>query len=78
MRFPAFAALGAALLASACAASTPPDILPQFNPADPVMGVRDARYVPVLGDYQPRRPTGPESWRRLNERLSPANGGQGS
>jgi hypothetical protein len=78
MRIPAIAALIASLLAAGCAASPPPDVLPHFNPADPAMGLRDARYSPVLGNYQPRRPTGPENWRRLNDRLSPANGGSGS
>ena len=78
MRTPAIAALAAALFAAGCAASSPPDPLPAFNAADPAMGLRDARYSPVLGDFHPRRPTGPENWRRLNDRLSPANRGTGS
>lgn len=78
MRIPAIAALCASLLAAGCAASSPPDVLPLFNPSDPAMGLRDARYSPVLGGFQPRRPTGPENWRRLNDNLSPANRGQGS
>lgn len=78
MRFPAIAALAASLLAAGCAASAPPDVLPAINPADPVVGLRDARYSPVLGDFHPRQPTGPENWRRLNDNLSPANRGTGS
>lgn len=78
MRIPAITALLASLLAAGCAASPPPDVLPIFNSADPAMGLRDARYSPVLGDFHPRRPTGPENWRRLNDNLSPANRGAGS
>jgi hypothetical protein len=78
MRLPVIAALLAPLLAAGCAASAPPDVLPAFNPADPAMGLRDARYSPVLGDFHTRRPTGPENWRRLNDKLSPANNGSGS
>lgn len=78
MRIPGIAALAASLLAAGCVASPPPDLLPAFNPADPVMGLRDARYSPVLGDFHPRRPTGPENWRRLNDNLSPANRESGS
>ena len=78
MRIPAIAALSASLFSAGCAATPPPDVLPIVNPADPVMGLRDARYSPVLGDFHPRRPTGPENWRRLNDNLSPANRGAGS
>lgn len=78
MRIPSIAALAASLLVASCSATAPPDILPMFNPANPATGLRDARYSPVLGDYQPRRPTGPDDWRRLNDRLSPARKGQGS
>jgi hypothetical protein len=51
MRIPAIAALCAPLLLAGCAASSPPDLLPSFSPADPAMGIRDLRYDPVLGDY---------------------------
>jgi hypothetical protein len=78
MRIPAIATLLASLLAGGCAASSPPDLLPSFNPADPALGLRSARYAPVLGDFEPRRPTGPENWRDLNDRLSPANREPGS
>lgn len=78
MRIQAIAALLASLLAAGCAASPPPALLPHFNPADPAMGLRDARYAPVLGDYHPRRPTGPQNWRRLNDDLSQASRGAGS
>ncbi|MEQ8296497.1 MAG: hypothetical protein RIB55_08445 [Nitratireductor sp.] len=72
------AALCASLFAAGCTASSPPDVLPLFNPADPMMGLRDARYSPVLGGFNPRSPTGPANWRRLNDSLSPAKKGQGS
>lgn len=78
MRIPAIAALLASLSAAGCAASLPPDVLPIFKPSYPVMGLRDVRYSPVLGDFHPRRPTGPQNWRRLNDELSPANRGAGS
>lgn len=78
MRLPAIATLLASLSAAGCAASLPPDVLPIFNPSDPVMGLRDARYTPVLGDFHPRRPTGPQNWRRLNDDLSRANRGAGT
>lgn len=78
MRIPGIATLAASLLVAGCVATPPPNPLPAFNPADPVMGLRDARYSPVLGDFHPRRPTGPENWRRLNDNLSPANREPGS
>ncbi|MCO5161014.1 MAG: hypothetical protein M9939_07750 [Mesorhizobium sp.] len=78
MRIPSIAALTASLLVAGCAATPLPEILPHFNPANPATGLRDARYSPVLGDYQPRRPTGPDGWRKLNDELSPARKGQGS
>lgn len=78
MQIPSIAALAASLLVAGCAVSSPPEILPLFNPANPAAGLRDARYSPALGDYQPRRPTGPDDWRGLNDRLSPARKGQGS
>ncbi|WP_280113336.1 hypothetical protein [Allomesorhizobium alhagi] len=42
------------------------------------MGIRDVHYNPVVADYHHREPVDPQNWRRLNERLSPANGGAGS
>jgi hypothetical protein len=77
MKFASLAML-ASLSVAGCAATTPPNILPAFNPADPVMGIRDAHYHPVIADYHHREPVDPQNWRRLNERLSPANGGAGS
>lgn len=77
MKFAAFAMLSSLSLAG-CAATTPPDVLPTFNAADPIMGVRDTRYRPVVANYSHRAPVEPENWRRLNERLSPANRGAGS
>jgi hypothetical protein len=73
----ASSAMLASLLVAGCAATTPPDILPTFNPADPAMGVRDAHYHPVVV-YNHREPVDPQNWRRLNEERSPANPGAGS
>jgi hypothetical protein len=77
MKIASFAML-ASLSVAGCAATTPPNVLPAFNPADPAMGIRDVHYHPVVADYHHREPVDPQNWRRLNERLSPANGGAGS
>lgn len=77
MKFASLAML-TSLLVAGCAATTPPNVLPAFNPADPVMGIRDAHYHPVIADYHHREPVDPENWRRLNEERSPANPGGGS
>lgn len=71
-------AMLASLFVGGCAATTPPDIRPAFNPADPVMGIRDAHYHPVIVDYHHREPVDPQNWRRLNEERAPANPGAGS
>ena len=71
-------AILASLSVAGCATTTPPDILPAFNPADPVMGIRDAHYHPVIADYHHREPVDPQNWRRLNEERTPANPGAGS
>jgi hypothetical protein len=72
MKIASFAML-ASLFVAGCAATTPPDILPTFNPADPVMGVRDTHYHPVVADYRHREPVDPQNWRRRT-----ANPGAGS
>lgn len=82
MRILMFPALAAALLASACS-STPPDALVAFNPvakdpSDPGYGIRRPSYSPVVAGYNHRRPTNPDNWREMNDRLSPANKGAGS
>jgi hypothetical protein len=71
-------AILASLFVAGCAATTPPDVLPAFNPADPVMGIRDAHYHPVIADYRHREPVDPQNWRRLNEERTPTNPGAGS
>jgi hypothetical protein len=71
-------AMLASLFVAGCTATTPPDVLPAFNPADPVMGIRDAHYHPVIADYHHREPVDPQNWRRLNEERAPANPGAGS
>ena len=77
MKIASFAIL-ASLYVAGCATNTPPDILPAYNPADPVTGIRDAHYRPVIADYHHREPVDPQNWRRLNEERSPANPGAGS
>ncbi|MEP9389961.1 hypothetical protein [Mesorhizobium sp. KR9-304] len=68
----------ASLFVAGCAATTPPDILPAFNAADPVMGIRDTHYHSVIVDYHHREPVDPQNWRRLNEERSPSKPGAGS
>jgi hypothetical protein len=77
MKIASFAML-ASLLVAGCSATTPPDFLPAFSPTDPVLGVRNAHYHPVVADYSHREPVDPQNWRRLNQELSPANPGAGS
>jgi hypothetical protein len=48
-------------------------VIPAFDPADPLMGIRNVHDHPVVS-YTHREATDPENWRRLNENLSPANG----
>jgi hypothetical protein len=71
-------AILASLFVAGCASSSPPDVLPAFSPADPVMGIRNAHYRPVIADYHHREPVDPQNWRRLNEERSPAKPGAGS
>jgi hypothetical protein len=78
MRISSFAMLAASLSAAGCASSPPLDILPAFNAADPMMGLRETHYHPVVADYHHRDPVDPQNWRRLNEDLSPAQPGGGS
>lgn len=78
MKIASLAVLSASLSVAGCAATTPPNILPAYNPADPAMGIRDTHYHPVVVDYSHREPVDPQNWRDLNDRLSPAKGGAGS
>ncbi|BCH22364.1 hypothetical protein MesoLjLc_21080 [Mesorhizobium sp. L-8-10] len=77
MKIASLAMLFASLTVAGCAATTPPDVLPAYNPADPAMGIRDTHYHPVV-DYVRREPVDPQDWRRQNEQLSPANPGADS
>ncbi|MDH4989151.1 hypothetical protein QEZ47_27320 [Aminobacter anthyllidis] len=70
-------AMLALLLVAGCAATNPPNVLPDFNPADPVLGLRQTHYHSVI-DYSHRDPVAPKKWRQLNDRLSPANKGAAS
>jgi hypothetical protein len=78
MKLISIAMLAVSLSAAGCASSSPPSILPQFNAADPIMGVRDAHYHSVVTNYQHREPVDPKNWRQLNDDLSPAKRGSGS
>lgn len=77
MKLPLFAVF-APLSLAACAGTPPPDVLPALAAAEPGLGIRTTHYHPVVVDYTHRRPVEPQNWRRLNERLSPANPGSGS
>jgi len=77
MRIPTIVTLCAALVVAGCGATPSPEIVPLLSPADPGIGQRHVQYSPVLGGYQPRKPTGPDDWRKLNDRLSPGYGGEG-
>jgi hypothetical protein len=76
MRTASLAMLCASLVVAGCT-STPPDILPDFNSADPAMGLRETHYPGVI-NYTHREPVDPQNWRRLNDSLSPAGSGAGS
>lgn len=78
MKLISFAMLTASLAAAGCASTAPPDILPSFNAADPMMGLRDTRYSPVVTNYRHRAPVDPRNWRQQNDDLSPANRRSGS
>ena len=71
-------AMLASLSVVGCSATTPPAIFSDFNPADPVIGLADTPYRPVIADYHHREPTEPQNWRRLNDQRSPAQQGAGS
>lgn len=77
MKLPLLAAVVPLSLA-ACATPLPPDVLPAFGIADPASQTRQTHYHPVIVGYTHREPVEPEDWRRLNERLSPAERGNGS
>ena len=78
MKLISLAMLATSLSAAGCASSAPPDILPVFNAADPMMGLRDKPYSPVVTNYQHRAPVDPKNWRQQNDDLSPANRRSGS
>lgn len=78
MKLISLAMLAASLSAAGCASSAPPDILPVFNAADPMMGLRDVPYSQVVTNYQHRAPVDPKNWRQQNDDLSPANPRSGS
>ncbi len=78
MKIASLAMLSASLSVAGCAATTPPDVLPAYSPADPAMGIRDTYYHPVVTDYTDRQPVDPQNWRDLNDRLAPKKEGTGS
>jgi len=71
------AALGVSLALAGCAGVPPEAALPILSPADPLTGVTDVHYHPVV-NYVHREPTDPQNWRKLNDDLSPAGKGEGS
>lgn len=58
-------------LLGACTSSIPADPLSARHPADPAAGLRSTGHPSTIGDYQHREPTGPGSWRDLNDRQAP-------
>ena len=73
-----YLAVLASLSVAVCTATTPPDILTAYMPADPAIGIRDTLRHPVDVDFSRREPVDPQHWRKLNEDLSPARSGAGS
>ena len=65
----------ASLFVAGCASTTPPDILPAFNPADPVMGSAIRTIIRSSLTISHREPVDPQNWRRLNESALPAKPG---
>ncbi len=76
MKTASLAMLGASLIVAGCTA-TPPNVLPDFNPADPVLGLRETRYPGVI-NYTHREPVDPQNWRQRNDSLSPDRSGGAS
>lgn len=64
----------ATALAGCTAARTAP--VAAYDPADPNVPVKGARYQPVLSGYVSQRPVGPKPWRELNERMTPKGSAQ--
>jgi hypothetical protein len=64
-------AMLASLLVGGCAATSPPNILPAYNAADPSMGIRTSAYQGVIADYHDRQPADPRNWRGQNDKLAP-------
>lgn len=77
MKIASYAVL-ASLSVGGCAATTPPDILPAFNPVDAAMGIRDTHHHPVVIDYHHRDPVNPRGWRRPAGQTSPGESGAAS
>lgn len=71
-------AMLASLAVGGCTTAPLPDVLSAYNPADPVMGIRDTHYHSVVVDFHPRQAVDPQNWRQLNDSRSPANQGAGS
>lgn len=69
-------ALPLGLVISLAACTDPSEPLPgeALAPAvNPHVGIRNANPTAVLAKYTVRPVKGPEDWRRLNDRQSPAN-----
>ncbi|MBA3449142.1 MAG: hypothetical protein H0T56_16365 [Pseudaminobacter sp.] len=66
----------ASLLVGGCVSTTPPEIMPAFNPVDSAMGIRDTHHHPVVIDYHHRDPVDPSGWRRPASQTSPTNSGE--
>jgi hypothetical protein len=75
MKLPMLAAF-APLFSAGCTTALPPNALPIS--ADSPVEIRASSYSPVVVGYNHREPVDPESWRGVNERVSPEPPGGGS
>jgi len=64
----------APLLASGCATTLPPDILPYLNPVSATTEIYSVRPTSVIRDYRPRQAVDPQPWRQRNDQQVPKVG----
>lgn len=59
------------LLLGGCAATSPSEVSPHDNPADPSFGVAPLRYSSPVTGYSHREPVDPRPWRNQNDAQAP-------
>lgn len=62
------------LLASGCAATLPPDVIPSRDLDTPPVNVRPITYQSPLSGYTHRTPVDPKPWRDQNGAQAPQGG----